>query len=59
MTIIQMIILFLLVVLTLNAIGLFVIYRQAKRVGEMIDRDGRQAQKMQRELEKLYKDDGK
>ena len=59
MTIIQMIILFLLVVLTLNAIGLFVIYRQAKRVGEMIDRDGRQAQKMQRELEKLYEDDGK
>ena len=59
MTIIQMIILFLLVVLTLNAIGLFIIYRQAKRVGEMIDRDGRQAQKMQRELEKLYKDDGK
>ena len=59
MTIIQMIILFLLVVLTLNAIGLFIIYRQAKRVGEMIDRDGRQAQKMQRELEKLYEDDGK
>lgn len=59
MTIIQMIILFLLVVLTLNAIGLFIIYRQAKRVGEMIERDGRQAQKMQRELEKLYEDDGK